>query len=84
MRTYNYKLFLPSSLLSLSQINAEFMRITTLPLQAKFLAQLEYTPNLMKVFRSRGGAVGKKIRLIMAPTAKASELNWSHCDENEI
>ena len=52
------------------------MRITTLPLQAKFLAELDkYTPNLMKVFSSRGGAAGRKIKLIMAPAAKASALN---------
>lgn len=60
----------------LLQINAEFMRITTLPLQAKFFGQLDqYTANLIRVFSSRGGAAGKKIRLLMAPTAKASGLN---------
>ena len=59
------------------QINAEFMRITTLPLQAKFFGQHDqYTPNLMKVFSSGGGAARKKLRLLMAPTAKASALNY--------
>lgn len=52
------------------------MRITTLPLQAKVLAELDkYTPNLMKVFSSRGGAAGRKIGLLMAQMAKASALN---------
>ncbi|KAI9532249.1 hypothetical protein NQZ68_033874 [Dissostichus eleginoides] len=52
-------------------INAEFMRITTLPLQAKFLAELDrYSPNLLKVFHNRGGDAGRKIRLLMAPTAR--------------
>lgn len=71
----NYIFFFPSGPFFLLQINAEFMRITTLPLQAKFLAELDkHTPNLMKVFSSRGGAAGKKIKLLMAPTAKASAL----------
>lgn len=57
------------------QINAEFMRITTVPLHAKFIGQLDkYTPNLTKVFRSRGGAAGKKIRLLMASTAMTDDI----------
>ncbi|XP_029989343.1 uncharacterized protein LOC115418930 [Sphaeramia orbicularis] len=64
------------ALFTVSEINAEFMRITTLPLQAKFFGQLDqYTANLIKIFNSRGGAAGKKIRLLMAPIAKASALN---------
>ncbi|XP_058500363.1 uncharacterized protein LOC131469446 [Solea solea] len=62
-------------LFTVSEINAEFMRITTLPLQAKFLGEVDkYTPNLMKVFSSRGGAAGKKIRLLMAPTTKSEDI----------
>ncbi|XP_074528600.1 uncharacterized protein LOC141791837 [Halichoeres trimaculatus] len=59
------------ALFAMNEINAEFMRITTVPLQAKFLAQLDkFTPNLMRVFSNKGGAAGRKIRLLMAPTAK--------------
>lgn len=53
------------------------MRITTLPPQAKFLAQLDkYTGNLLKVFSNRGGAAGRKIKLLMDPTATACALNY--------
>ncbi|CAK6984296.1 hypothetical protein NQZ68_033671, partial [Scomber scombrus] len=56
-------------------VNAEFMRITTSTLQAKFLSQLDrYTDNLLKMFKNRGGAAGKKMRLLMAPTAKSDNI----------
>ncbi|XP_078024484.1 uncharacterized protein LOC144463594 [Epinephelus lanceolatus] len=64
------------ALFTVREINEEFMRITTLPLQAKFLAQLDkYTANLLKVFSNRGGAAGRKIRLLMAPTAKSEDID---------
>ncbi|KAI9536412.1 hypothetical protein NQZ68_033671 [Dissostichus eleginoides] len=60
---------------ALFTINAEFMQITTLPLQAKFLAELDrYSPNLLKVFHNRGGDAGRKIRLLMAPTARSEDI----------
>ncbi|XP_034082371.1 sterile alpha motif domain-containing protein 3-like isoform X2 [Gymnodraco acuticeps] len=63
------------ALFTVSEINAEFMRITTLPLQAKFLAELDrYSPNLLKVFHNRGGDAGRKIRLLMAPTARSEDI----------
>ncbi|XP_076869961.1 uncharacterized protein LOC143521224 isoform X1 [Brachyhypopomus gauderio] len=63
------------ALFTVSEVNAEFMRITTLPLQTKFLGQLDkYTDNLIKIFSNRGGAAGKMIRLIMAPTAKCNNI----------
>ncbi len=51
------------------------MQITTLPLQAKFLAKLDkYRANLIKLF-SNTGAAGRKIQFLTALTAKASALN---------
>ncbi|XDV25456.1 hypothetical protein PO909_029372 [Leuciscus waleckii] len=45
------------------QINAEFKRITTMPLQSRFLSQLDlFTANLLKVFEKRSGQQGKKLR----------------------
>ncbi|XP_076844428.1 uncharacterized protein LOC143489352 isoform X2 [Brachyhypopomus gauderio] len=63
------------ALFTVSEVNAEFMRITTLPLQTEVLGQLDkYTDNLIKIFSNRGGAAGKMIRFIMAPTAKCNYI----------
>lgn len=49
------------------------MRITTVPLTAKFIGQLDkYTNDLLKVFRHKGGTAGQKISRIMALTAEVS------------
>ncbi|KAL1249185.1 hypothetical protein QQF64_020190 [Cirrhinus molitorella] len=56
---------------ALFTINTEFMRIRTVPLLSKFLAQLDkYTANLEKVFSCKGGASGQKISRIMAVAGK--------------
>uniref|UniRef100_A0AAZ1WWD1 Uncharacterized protein n=1 Tax=Oreochromis aureus TaxID=47969 RepID=A0AAZ1WWD1_OREAU len=61
-----------------SEVNAEFLRITTKPLQAKFLAQLDnLTDKLMKIFEGSKGAKGQKIKDIMA----ISSLTTSTEDE---
>ena len=40
------------------QINAEFIRVTTVPLETKFLAQLDkHSHKLLEVIRSKGGRV---------------------------
>lgn len=47
---------------SLSQIEEEFRRITLKPLQSTFFGKLdEYTPKLLRLYRRKGGAVGKKL-----------------------
>ncbi|KAG7504367.1 hypothetical protein JOB18_007322 [Solea senegalensis] len=70
---------------AVSEINAEFMRITTLPLQAKFLGEVDkYTPNLMKFFSGRGGAAGKKTRLLMAPTTKSEDIEEGLCTSRSL
>lgn len=55
------------ALFSESQLNAEFTRITTIPLLSTFMAQLDhYSSQLMKVFKKKGGAAGRSINQIMA------------------
>ena len=62
-----------------SQVNAEFTRITTVPLLSTFLSQLDYyTDKLMEVFRKKGGKVGRSISLIMAAIDKVSGRVGSH------
>ncbi|XP_024660866.2 uncharacterized protein LOC112435975 [Maylandia zebra] len=55
------------ALFSPREINAEFQRITTVPLTSTFMAQLDNnTTKLTKVFRNKGGTSGRKITEIMA------------------
>eukprot|EP00064_Thunnus_orientalis_P020496 superscaffoldBa00005660_g20634 len=57
-----------------AEVNLEFMRITTVPLTSKFIGQLDrLTDDPIKVFCSKGGYAGQKIRTIMALTAKDNE-----------
>ena len=45
------------------EINAEFMRVTTVLLQTKFLAQLDkHTSKLLEVIRSKGGRVKEQTK----------------------
>ncbi|KAL7392335.1 hypothetical protein ABVT39_023167, partial [Epinephelus coioides] len=44
-------------------INAEFKRITTMPLQSRFLSQLDLlSERLLRVFAKRSGEQGKKLK----------------------
>lgn len=55
-------------LICIFQINAEFLRITTVPLQPRFLAGLDkQSSQLLQVMRKKGGAVGQKIRDTLKP-----------------
>ncbi|CAI5657603.1 unnamed protein product [Oreochromis niloticus] len=50
-----------------AEINAEFKRITTMPLQSRFLSQLDYlSESLLQVFAKRSGQQGKKLKDIAA------------------
>lgn len=54
------------ALFSENQINAEFTRITTVPLLSTFMSKLDqYSNKLMKVFKKKGGAAGRRITEIM-------------------
>ncbi|KAF3859055.1 hypothetical protein F7725_021454 [Dissostichus mawsoni] len=53
------------ALFDVTEINAEFKRITTIPLQSKFLSQLDlYSANLLKMFESTTGQKGKKLKAL--------------------
>ncbi|XP_053303602.1 uncharacterized protein LOC128462296 [Pleuronectes platessa] len=50
------------ALFALFQVEEEFRRITLKPLQSTFLGKLDqYTPQLLSLFRRKGGAVGRKL-----------------------
>ncbi|KAL7872438.1 hypothetical protein SRHO_G00074210 [Serrasalmus rhombeus] len=55
------------ALFDVIEINAEFRRITTMPLQSRFLSQLDlHSANLLRVFVKRSGQQGKTLRDIVA------------------
>ena len=55
-------------LICMFQINAEFQRITTVPLQQRFMAGLDkQSRQLFQVLRKKSGAVGEKIRDVLQP-----------------
>ncbi|XP_076854575.1 uncharacterized protein LOC143509604 [Brachyhypopomus gauderio] len=57
-------------LFEVCEINAEFKRITTMPLQSKFLSQLDsYSDNLSRLFQKRGGQLGERLKGIVAELA---------------
>nr|XP_024662065.1 uncharacterized protein LOC112436579 [Maylandia zebra] len=57
-------------------IGAEFLQITTKPLQAKFLAQLDnLTDKLMQNFQGSKGAKGQKIKDIMAISSLYDDID---------
>ena len=54
-------------------MNAEFLRITTKPLQSKFLSQMDhFSDKLIQIFQSKGGVKGQKIKCILAMTDSVS------------
>ncbi|XP_034562508.1 uncharacterized protein LOC117829078 [Notolabrus celidotus] len=55
------------ALFDAAEINAEFKRITTMPLQSRFLSQLDLlSESLLRVFAKRSGEQGKKLKDIAA------------------
>lgn len=51
-------------------MEAEFTRITTVPLRSKFMQQLDHHSTQLMTIKSKGGAAGRKIRNIMADLDK--------------
>lgn len=48
------------------QINAEFLRVTAVPLEIKFLAQLDkYSAKLLEVIRFKGGRVKEQTAMTL-------------------
>ncbi|XP_051260738.1 uncharacterized protein LOC127366072 [Dicentrarchus labrax] len=59
------------ALFSEQEVEAEFTRITTVPLRSKFMQQLDHhSTRLITIFKRKGGAAGRKIRTIMADLDK--------------
>ncbi|KAI4792426.1 hypothetical protein KUCAC02_033392 [Chaenocephalus aceratus] len=55
------------ALFSEREVEAEFARITTVPLRSKFMQQLDHhSSKLLRIFQKKGGVAGQKIRNIMA------------------
>ncbi|XP_034468605.1 uncharacterized protein LOC117777772 isoform X1 [Hippoglossus hippoglossus] len=48
------------------QINEEFQRCNTIPLESTFLSQLDkYTPKFLELFRTKGGVVGQRLKSVL-------------------
>ncbi|XP_036946293.1 uncharacterized protein LOC119014943 isoform X1 [Acanthopagrus latus] len=52
----------------LTKINAEFQRTATVHLEPKFMSALDHhTPKLLTLFRAKGGALRRRLEIIMEP-----------------
>ncbi|KAK2859964.1 hypothetical protein Q7C36_004130 [Tachysurus vachellii] len=61
---------------SFLKINAEFLRITTVPLQARFLSSLyKHHSKLIEIIRKRGGTVREKTRDILKVLDQSLDVN---------
>ncbi|CAM4578920.1 unnamed protein product [Leuciscus chuanchicus] len=59
-----------------SEVNAEFMQVTTKPLQSMFLSQLgHFSDKLMQIFKSKGGVKGQKIKNALVITDSCDNIN---------
>ncbi|KAG7999801.1 hypothetical protein GBF38_000643, partial [Nibea albiflora] len=57
-------------------INSEFQRLMAVPLEGKFMAQLDMlSDQVIKVIRARGGATRQKTAKIMDTLDKAVDIN---------
>lgn len=62
-------------LLSLYVVEAEYVRITTAAHVPRLFTQLDqYTDQLIKVFKKKGGVAGKKIRQTLAPATQKETI----------
>ena len=60
------KIYIYCALLPHVQINAEFLRVTAVPLLPRFMAQLDkYSTQLLKIIKKRGGATKAKTAMIL-------------------
>ncbi|KAK1892763.1 putative L-type lectin-domain containing receptor kinase I.2, partial [Dissostichus eleginoides] len=63
-------------LLNTSKIQEEFHRIMMVHLESKFMAKLdEYTPGLLKLFHSKGGTMGLKLKALLLQTPSNPNIN---------
>ncbi|XP_024116850.1 uncharacterized protein LOC112138529 [Oryzias melastigma] len=60
------------------QINEEFRRCTAVPLEPKFMFELDrHSPKLMQIFSDKGGAVGQRIKNLMMELIQDSGVSSS-------
>ncbi|XP_045906817.1 uncharacterized protein LOC123971844 [Micropterus dolomieu] len=53
------------------QINEEFRRCNTIPLESTFMSQLDrYTPKFLELFSSKGGAAGQRMKTVLIDLTK--------------
>ncbi|KAL7872455.1 hypothetical protein SRHO_G00074380 [Serrasalmus rhombeus] len=73
------------ALFDVIEINAEFRRITTMPLQSRFVSQLDlHSANLLRVFVKRSGQQGKTLRDIVAMMTDMTEGNTLSAIERTV
>ncbi|KAI3351698.1 hypothetical protein L3Q82_020531, partial [Scortum barcoo] len=73
-----------SALFDAMEINAEFKRITTMPLQSRFLSQLDLlSESLLRVFAKRSGEQGKKLKDI-APMMTVVAGDWMEDQQDQL
>ncbi|KAI9545946.1 hypothetical protein NQZ68_032659 [Dissostichus eleginoides] len=59
-----------------AEIQDEFHRIMMVHLESKFMAKLdEYTPGLLKLFHSKGGTMGLKLKALLLQTPSNPNIN---------
>ncbi|XP_063040866.1 uncharacterized protein LOC134435756 [Engraulis encrasicolus] len=59
------------------EVNAEFMRVTTKPLRAKFLSQFDhFTPKLQQILQDKGGVKGQRIKHILEMAAADVDIDF--------
>ncbi|XP_026009335.1 uncharacterized protein LOC113013020 isoform X2 [Astatotilapia calliptera] len=64
------------ALFDVHEINAEFKRITTIPLQSKFLSQMDlHLDNLVKLFKRRGGQLGQRLKKVVAQMDNCEDVD---------
>ncbi|KAK5911879.1 hypothetical protein CesoFtcFv8_001809 [Champsocephalus esox] len=60
----------------LSKIQDEFHRITMVHMESKFMSKLDqYTPGLLKLFHSKGGTMGLKLKAVLIQTPSNPNIN---------
>ncbi|XP_041865943.1 sterile alpha motif domain-containing protein 3-like [Melanotaenia boesemani] len=68
------------ALFKVHEINAEFTRITTVPLLSTFMSSLDhYSDQLMKILRKKGGEPARWIAAVMSPIGQFWLQFWTWC-----
>ncbi|KAL6457318.1 hypothetical protein MHYP_G00342810 [Metynnis hypsauchen] len=59
-----------------SEVNAEFLRVTTKPLRSKFLSQFDnFTVKLMQILQNKGGVKGQRIKRFLEMADSCSNFD---------